>query len=430
LKYREVVTSFLTADQQVLLLRRSSKVGSHRGRWSGVSGYLEGSEQPLTRAVTEIHEELGLHESQINLVRIGETLRAYDEENETVWIVHPFLFETLSKSVKLDWENAEYQWVASRQLISFVTVPKLREVLDRVQYDLQSIPISLADLITTVKQIGEDRVHGATFLGREAVELLSEAAQASDAKDSDTFFSHLLLVGLRLRRVQPAMANVWNLTGMLLHTLDQHRVGSASVQDLRSLIQKKSAQVLKDVVQASEDVSRNTAQLLPQDGVVLTHSYSSTVLRSLELGFKAGRNFKVRATESYPGMEGRQLAKELIASRIPVTLIADSAVDSILQGVDLILVGADSVLKDGSLIHKIGTRDIATIAKKHEIPLYSSCESIKFSTQNFLGEPPETSSLFDLTPPELVSNYVTEEDKLAPSTVERKIRVLQKEIYP
>jgi translation initiation factor 2B subunit (eIF-2B alpha/beta/delta family)/8-oxo-dGTP pyrophosphatase MutT (NUDIX family) len=430
LKYHQVVTSFLTAAQQILLLRRGGKVGSHRGKWSAVSGYLEGTEQPLTRAVTEIREEVGLSAEQINLVRIGEILRAYDEENDTVWIIHPFLFEAMSKSIKLDWENIDYRWVAPAELTSYDTVPKLRETLDRVRYDLQSEPPSLTDVIHKVRQLGEDRIHGATFLGQEAVKLLSEAAQASDARDTDAWFSHLLLVALRLRRTQPAMANVWNLAGRLVEIVDKHRAGGAPLQDLRNLIPKMSTQLLEDGAKTSEDVSRNTAQILPQDGVVLTHSYSSTVLRALELGFKGGRGFKVYATESYPGMEGKQLAKELIASGVPVTLIADPAVASIFQEVDLVLVGADSVLKDGSLIHKVGTRDIATVTKNHGIPLYSSCEVIKFSTQDFLGERPETPSLFDVTPAELVSSYITEEGELAPANVEQQLRGLQKEIYP
>jgi len=430
LQYRQVVTSFLTSAQQVLILRRSSKVGSHRGKWSAVSGYLEATEQPLTRAVTEVREELGLSKEDINLVRIGETLRAYDEENDCVWIVHPFLFETASKTVKLDWENTDYRWVAPAQLPSYDTVPKLRETLDRVQYDLQSAPTSLTDAVQRVKQLGEDRVHGATFIGREAVELLSETAQASEAKDTNTLFSQLLLIGLRLRRAQPAMANVWNLTGKLLQIVDQHRAGGATLQELRTLIQTESARILEDGAQASEDVSRNTVQILPRDGAVLTHSDSSTVLRSLKLGSKSGRGFRVYATESYPGMEGKQLAKELIASGIPVTLIADSAVGSILPEVSLVLVGADSVLKDGSLIHKVGTQEIGIAAKKQGIPVYTSCETFKFSIQDFLGERPETSSLFDSTPPELVSSYITEEGELAPTSVEERIRSLQKEIYP
>jgi translation initiation factor 2B subunit (eIF-2B alpha/beta/delta family) len=315
------------------------------------------------------------------------------------------------------------------ELASYETVPKLRETFDRVRYDLQSVPASLTDVIIKVKKLSEDRIHGATFLGQQAVELLAEAAQVSDGKDTDTLFFHLLLVALRLRSAQPGMANVWNLTGKLMHSVDHRRVAGASLEDLKDLVKRVSAQFLEEVVEDSEDVARNAVHILPQDGVVLTHSYSSAVLRSLELGFKSGRGFKVYATESYPGMEGKQLAKELIALGVPVTLIADSAVSSILEQASLVLMGADSVLKDGSLVHKVGTRDIGIAAKKQEIPVYSLSPIIKFSIQDFLGERPEFSTLFDLTPSEFVSRYITEEGQFAPASVEPRIRDLEKWVY-
>jgi translation initiation factor 2B subunit (eIF-2B alpha/beta/delta family) len=88
------------------------------------------------------------------------------------------------------------------------------------------------------------------------------------------------------------------------------------------------------------------------------------------------------------------------------------------------------VFKDGSLVHKVGTRDIGIAAEKHEIPFYSSCETAKFSTQDFLGDQPETSTLFDSTPAEFISSYITEEGQIAPAAVERRIRSLGKEVYP
>jgi translation initiation factor eIF-2B subunit delta len=227
------------------------------------------------------------------------------------------------------------------------------------------------------------------------------------------------------------MANLWNLTGRLLRLADSERNKLGKVEEFRESIQGVCRRLLEMVEQCSEEVSRTSVGLLPRDGSVLTHSYSSSVCRALELGFKGGRGFKVYVTESYPGMEGKQLAKDLIALGIPVTLIADSAVSSILPSVSFVLVGADGVLQDGSLIHKIGTRYVASESKRLGIPFYSSCETVKFSTQDFLGERPEiSSSLFDLTPPEFVSGYITEEGELAPDAVAGRIVELQKEIYP
>jgi len=380
--------------------------------------------------MTEIREEVGLSADQINLLRVGEILRAFDGVTDTVWVIHPFLFEAKSSTVQLDWENSEYRWVEPKQSASYETVPKLREAFDRVRYDLHATPEVLGNVLQGVREVSGDRVHGANFLGRQALELLWAAAQASDAKDTDALFHHLLLVFLRLRRAQPAMANVWNLTGKLLQVVDQERATVASVDQLKTRVKELVHQIGEEAATASENASRNTAQILPQDGVVLTHSYSSTVLRALELGFKGGKAFQVFATESYPGMEGNQLAKDLITLNIPVRLVADSAVHSVIPRANLVLVGADSVLKDGSLIHKIGTGNIAIAAKKYGIRFCSSCETLKFSAQDFVGERPTFSAdVFDLTPTEFVSNYITQDGEVEPGSVEKRVMDMQNEIY-
>src|SRR3989304_8311282 len=103
----------------------------------------------------------------------------------------------------------------------------------------------------------------------------------------------------------------------------------------------------------------------------------------------------VFVTESHPGLEGRQLAKDLINIGLTVKLVADSAVTSILSDVDLVLVGADSVLADGSLVNKVGTGNIAELAKARGIPVFVICETAKFSTVDFLGEAAQASGLFD-----------------------------------
>jgi translation initiation factor 2B subunit (eIF-2B alpha/beta/delta family) len=381
--------------------------------------------------LTEIQEELGLRGEQVGLIRAGEALRAYDDETDTVWVIHPFLFEARSKAIQLDWENSEYAWIDSKDLNSHPTVPKLKEVFDRVRRDLQAAPESLTLTLRTADDLARDRVHGASFLGRKAVELLSATSLASKAEDPDELFSDLLLVALRLRKAQPGMAIVWNLVGRFLHLVDRERDKAISVVELKRTSVEIGEKIVEAAKEASEDASRNSAHMLPQSGRVLTHSYSSTVLRSLELAMKSGKNFEVYATESYPGMEGKKLAQDLVALGIPVKLIPDSAVDSIIPTVDLVLVGADSVLTDGALIHKTGTGTIAATARISGIPFHSTCETMKFSVTNFLGENPEiTENLFDLTPSECVADFITEFGRVESSRVEERIRAMVGEIYP
>ena len=430
MEYKSVVTAFLIADKKILLLRRSEKVGTHKGKWAAVSGYLEGSEDPLQRAQIEIQEELGLSPEYIDLVRAGEVLRAYDEQTKTVWIVHPFLFETRSNTIMLDWENAECRWIHPNELRSYETVPKLEETFDRVRCNFHSAPEELTKVMAGVDSLAKDKVHGASTIGRSAIQLLAATTEISGTTTTEEVFCNLLFAALKLRKVQPAMANVRNLVGMFLFSAAR-KEGSVSAADYGMLIRSLSEGMAQRSSGASEDASRNAVAILPEADHVLTHSYSSTVLRALELGMKGRKQFEVYATESYPGMEGRKLAKALAGLGVPVKLVADSAASSVISGVDIVLVGADSVLTDGSLLHKVGTKSIAAAAKERGIPFYSVCESMKFSTADFLGEPVQASNnLFDITPGHDVSEYITETGAVEPSEVENRIKLMLKEIYP
>jgi len=126
---RHVVTCFIMHGGKILLLKRSLSVGSFRGYWAGVSGFLKTN--PLRQAYTEIKEETGLSENDITLVNSGRTVSAWDEGYE--WIVHPFLFELNSrKQITLDWENEEFCWVIPEKMADYKTVPMLIEALNQV----------------------------------------------------------------------------------------------------------------------------------------------------------------------------------------------------------------------------------------------------------------------------------------------------------
>ena len=128
---RHVVTCFLTWDGKVLLVRRSEKVGTYRGKWAGISGYLEKS--PQDQALQEIWEEAGLAPSDVRLLKAGETIEAVDEDKGIRWIVHPFLFEIAEPDkIRLDWENVEVRWITPSELSRYETVPKLKQALETV----------------------------------------------------------------------------------------------------------------------------------------------------------------------------------------------------------------------------------------------------------------------------------------------------------
>jgi 8-oxo-dGTP pyrophosphatase MutT (NUDIX family) len=136
-KQKKVVTSFIRHRDRILLLRRSGRVGTYRGKWAGVSGYLEES-SPLAQALKEIYEETGLDDSQVRLVSTGRPLEVLDKNLGTCWLVHPFLFETDEpEKIRLDWEHVEMQWVEPAELRELPTVPKLAEALGQCLADME-----------------------------------------------------------------------------------------------------------------------------------------------------------------------------------------------------------------------------------------------------------------------------------------------------
>jgi 8-oxo-dGTP diphosphatase len=250
-----VVTAFLQADRRVLLLRRSSKVGTYQGKWAGVSGYLEGNEEPLQRAKIEMQEEVGLDSESVSLVRAGEVVRGFDEQTDTVWIVHPFLFNVKEHTIRLDWEHVECRWVDPSELVSYETVPKLKETFERVRWDLQTSPASLSRVLSGVSTVAQDRIHGAGFLGQRAVAVLKDTAQSSTASAVDELFRDLLLVSLKLLKTQSGMATIRNLTGRMLHAADQSRLQAGSLEGFRMQIIRFADDILANAKAAAELLS-------------------------------------------------------------------------------------------------------------------------------------------------------------------------------
>jgi len=125
-----VVTSFLErSDGRILLLERSSKVGSFQGHWAGVSGFLEAA-SPLEQAFREILEETGLTANDVELLTEGAPVLARD--GARVFVVHPFRFRAHRTDVKLDWEHTRSEWVEPGEIRRRATVPKLDRVWESV----------------------------------------------------------------------------------------------------------------------------------------------------------------------------------------------------------------------------------------------------------------------------------------------------------
>jgi 8-oxo-dGTP diphosphatase len=128
----QVVTCILEHEGKILVLKRSNQVGTYRGLWGGVAGYIEELEDPYDTALKEIREEVGVDAEAIELIRRVDPLEFSDtyDGKRYDWIVYPFLFHLQAKElVRIDWEHEEYRWVHPSEVKKMQIVPGLDDVI-------------------------------------------------------------------------------------------------------------------------------------------------------------------------------------------------------------------------------------------------------------------------------------------------------------
>ena len=126
-----IVTSFIKNDDKILILQRSDKVKSMKCLWAGVSGIIEKRDKtPLDRAKTEIREETGIGENEIELLKSIEQIKIESAQYKNhEWNIFAFLFKTKNSKVKLNWENSDYNWIKPNEIKNYETVPELEKIL-------------------------------------------------------------------------------------------------------------------------------------------------------------------------------------------------------------------------------------------------------------------------------------------------------------
>ena len=121
--------------------------------------------------------------------------------------------------------------------------------------------------------------------------------------------------------------------------------------------------------------------LLPEEGGVLTHCNAGalatcgygTALGVIRSAVEQGKQIHVYADETRPFLQGARLtAWELMADGIPTTVICDNMAASLMRAgkIQAVVVGADRIAANGDFANKIGTYNVAILAKEHGIPFY------------------------------------------------------------
>ncbi len=257
-----------------------------------------------------------------------------------------------------------------------------------------------------IHAIADDRRSGASKLARIALDTMGLAIMEAKGRPDPR---ELTEVARRISAAQPAMAIVHNIVHLVARLVSEG-------QDPRAVIEAMRA----ELDGARSRIARTFLKIAPPRGIVVTLSSSETVLEALKLAHARGLIVRVDAIESAPGFEGRTFAASLTDAGIPVTVVPDPEGPARLATASYALVGADSVLRDGSVVNKVGTQALALAAKDRAKPFYVACESLKFDARyDGASWPvrPDIDPLFDLTPGHLVTMVVTERGAYTPDVI-------------
>ncbi|CAH0559323.1 unnamed protein product [Brassicogethes aeneus] len=209
----------------------------------------------------------------------------------------------------------------------------------------------------------------------------------------------------------------------------------ASLKEVRARMLERGQMFLKKLNESRNKIVRIASDFILDGSSILTHSRSRVVLQTLIEASKQQRQFHVFVTISAPDDSGKHMHKDLEAAGIPCTIILDSAIGYIMEQVNFIMVGAESVVESGGIVNKVGSYTMAVCAKEMKKPFYVLTESFKFTRLFPLNQtdlPAEykynsekrknidlqkAHPLVDYTPPSYITLLFTDLGILTPSAI-------------
>ncbi|WP_227133566.1 ribose 1,5-bisphosphate isomerase [Halorubellus salinus] len=301
----------------------------------------------------------------------------------------------------------------------------------------------------TAEDIASMEVRGAATIADAAAGALATQAEASSATTPDAFEAELKAAARRLYETRPTAVSLPNALRFVLWDME-----GGSVDALRESVVESAAGFQTDLAAAQDRLGRIGANRLRDGDVVMTHCHSTDALSCVKAALDQGKDISAVVKETRPRKQGHITAEQLREWGVPVTLVVDNAARRYLERVDHVLVGADSIAADGSVINKIGTSGLAVNARDRGVPIMVAAQTIKLHPGTLTGHTVEIENrdesevledadrdritggdpddpdlvvenpAFDVTPPRYVDAIVTERGQFPPESIVTLMREL------
>ena len=242
-------------------------------------------------------------------------------------------------------------------------------------YVLATTYEQVADVIVTMV------VRGAPAIGVSAAYGVALGALRTKAVTAQEFAPEFERICARLAGTRPTAVNLfWAIDRMKRLFASLLAAGATLAQIQEKLLAEAHAMYEEDIA-ACKAMGAFGGALLPDEGGVLTHCNAGalatcgygTALGVIRSAIEQGKRIHVYADETRPFLQGARLtAWELMADHIPTTVICDNMAASLMRAgkIHAVVVGADRIAANGDVAKKIGTYNVAILAKEHGLPFY------------------------------------------------------------
>jgi translation initiation factor 2B subunit (eIF-2B alpha/beta/delta family) len=261
-----------------------------------------------------------------------------------------------------------------------------------------------------VDELRRDTVHGAGWMAERALDTLVEES-ALPAENADELLERLHDAARRLAASRPAAGAVAGALGRVLAAAYGQR--HLSPDELTQLVADEARAVCDARHRAARAIAIQLSERLT-GATIVTHSASATVREAVVHTPPK----EIICTLSGARGEGRAFSEELREAGLEVQLVDDDEAGASLEAADLLLLGADTVFRDGTLCNKIGTHPLALAAQEQGVATTVACEVLKLAPYDSAGAHELTEEgTRDFTPPELIEDVVTEEGTVTPAEI-------------
>jgi methylthioribose-1-phosphate isomerase len=254
-------------------------------------------------------------------------------------------------------------------------------MLDQRRLPAEEINYTYTDYREVAKAIREMVIRGAPAIGVAAAMGVALGVQKSAAGSVDALEKEFPVICETLAKTRPTAVDLfWALERMKGRFQDLLR-SYADLAAIRAGLIEEAKLVHLEKVATDEAIGRFGAEFMPSDGDVMTQCNAGalatagigTALGVIRVAYAQGRKLHVLVPETRPYLQGARLtAWELHRGGIPLTLITDNMVGHFLKSgkVGAIVTGADRIAANGDTANKIGTYQMAVLAKENNVPFY------------------------------------------------------------